>query len=667
MPPTAVNGAGEALVGPLVRGLAVLRALAGHEAGARVRPADLARTTGLARSVVDRVLATLGLLGYVRAEGREVVLAVGLMELGNAYLTASGLPAALGPHVAGLAAALDASVSVAVPDADGVRIVAQAARPRTASAGLRTGLRIGDLLPAGRCAPGALFTAAPPDWAVDDQLLEPGLVAVAVPVRDPAGRTACAVTVTSHTGRHSATGLREETLTALRAAVPAMEAALAATVTATSATATATATEEATAHGTEGGDAAPADAEGDDAAPDATEGRAPAPVPYGEEDVSSPASRARRGGDPAAAPYGGWAGPAGAPCTAGGDHSAPVPYGEEDISSSAPYARQGGDPAAAPYGGQAGPAGAPRASGGGRPAPDPYGTKDGPAVARPAPGGAPDGPRTAPGALPVEAAAPPLRSLVRGLAVLRAFGGAAAPGRGATLSELAAAAGLARATARRALLTLAHLGYVAADGGRFRPLPRILELGHAPLGELTFADLAGPHLRALAGRVGASASVAVLDGPDIRYVARVPTVRIMSVDITVGTRFPAHATSMGRVLLAGLDPRARAAWLAGEAVTRAPTRRTVTSATALAGLLDRVAEDGHALVDQELEEGLRSLAVPVRDGRGRVVAALNVATHAGRGGAQETRRDFLPALRETAARVEADLRTASAHRALGTG
>lgn len=588
-------------MGPLVRGLAVLRALADHEAGARVRPADLARTTGLARSVVDRVLATLGGLGYVRADGREVVLAVGLMELGNACLTASGLPAALGPHLAGLAAALDAPVSVAVPDGDGVRIVAQAARP--ASAGLRTGLRIGDLLPAGRCAPGALFAAAPPDWAVDDQLLEPGLVAVAVPVRDPAGRTACAVTVTSHTGRHSATSLREEALAALRGAVPAMEAALA--------------------KGPGGAPpcgSRPYEGAGANTAPRATEAAR----------ASGPASGAPAGPAPGADQV---LPPGRAPGPREGRSADGTPGTAEAVT---PSTR------------------APRAH---------------PALSTDAVADRRTTTRAADSAIdtPDAAAGTPLRSLTRGLAVLRAFGEAGAPGRGATLSELAVAAGLARATTRRALLTLAHLGYVAADGGRFRPLPRVLELGHAPLGELTFADLAGPHLRALVGRVGESASVAVLDGPDIRYVARVPTVRIMSVDITVGTRFPAHATSMGRVLLAGLDARARAEWLAGEAVTRAPTPRTVTSATALAGLLDRVAEEGHALVDQELEEGLRSLAVPVRDGRGRVVAALNVATHAGRGGAEETRRKLLPALRETAARVEADLRTASAHRALGTG
>lgn len=123
-----------------------------------------------------------------------------------------------------------------------------------------------------------------------------------------------------------------------------------------------------------------------------------------------------------------------------------------------------------------------------------------------------------------------------------------------TLSGLAEATGLARATVRRSLLTLEQLGQVACEGRQFRLAPRVLELGCARLSELTLPEIAGPHLTALVGRVHESASLVVLDGTDIRYVARVPTVRIMSVSITVGTRFPAYATSMGRVLLAGLAP-----------------------------------------------------------------------------------------------------------------
>ena len=266
-----------------------------------------------------------------------------------------------------------------------------------------------------------------------------------------------------------------------------------------------------------------------------------------------------------------------------------------------------------------------------------------------------------------------LQSLARGLTVLRALGAPGEEGGGAphgrTLTAVAEATGLPRATARRSLLTLVELGYAEyaeGDGRAFRPLPRVLELGYAPLGDLSFTELAQPHMRELVRAVHESASLAVLDGGDIRYVARVPTVRIMSVNITIGTRFPAYATSMGRVLLAGLAPGERAAHLAG--LDPEPlTRHTVTAVPELARVLERTGRDGYALVDEELEEGLRSLAVPVRGADRRVVAALNIATHAGRGSAESTVEELLPALRTAAARIEADLATASAHHPLGAG
>ncbi|EFL22602.1 pca regulon regulatory protein PcaR [Streptomyces himastatinicus ATCC 53653] len=268
-----------------------------------------------------------------------------------------------------------------------------------------------------------------------------------------------------------------------------------------------------------------------------------------------------------------------------------------------------------------------------------------------------------------------LQSLARGLTVLRALGtpGEGEEGGGArhgrTLTAVAETTGLPRATARRSLLTLVELGYAeyaAADGRAFRPLPRVLELGYAPLGDRSFTELAQPHMRELVRTVHESASLAVLDGDDIRYVARVPTVRIMSVNITIGTRFPAYATSMGRVLLAGLDPGERAAYLAGLDPTPL-TRHTVTALPELARVLERTGRDGYALVDEELEEGLRSLAVPVRGADRQVVAALNIATHAGRGSAAAAVEELLPALRTAAARIEADLATASAHHPLGAG
>ncbi|GIH70623.1 IclR family transcriptional regulator domain-containing protein [Sphaerimonospora thailandensis] len=520
-------------VGPLIRGLAVIRRLS--LAGGRRTVSDLTRDAGLARSTVDRVLGTLVRLGYVRPAGRDAVLAPALMELGNAYLAASRLPGLLGPYADRLADELDESVSLAVPDADGVRFVHQAPRRRRMTAVFR----VGDLLPAECAAPGALFAAdwspaqwerwrlrvvsdpgyagfpvLPPDsahgadsfedraaqarqkgWSADDQLIEPGLVAVALPVRDATGRAVCAVSVVSHTSRHDAASLCAAMPPRLRETAAAMEHALT------------------------------------------------APPALG-----------------------------------------PVGTARTRLSDEGPEL---------------------------------------------------------------------VESLARGLAVLTGFTTAAM-----SLSALAEATGLPRATVRRALITLAHLGYVAAEDRLFRLTPRVLDLGYACLARLTLPQIAQPHLTWLAGEVRDSASMAILAGDDIRYVARVPTERIMSVDITVGTRFPAYATSMGRVLLAGLGDADRAAYPA-RADLRPLTRHTVTSPVRLAELLDQVRRDGYALVDQELEEGLRSIAVPVRDRAGEVVAAVNVSTHAHRQTAEGTREAVLPQLREAAARIEHDLHIAT--------
>ncbi|TDC78593.1 IclR family transcriptional regulator domain-containing protein, partial [Streptomyces hainanensis] len=250
-----------------------------------------------------------------------------------------------------------------------------------------------------------------------------------------------------------------------------------------------------------------------------------------------------------------------------------------------------------------------------------------------------------------------VESLARGLGVLAAFDRAAGGDEGVTLSALADATGLPRATVRRSLITLEHLGYVRSDGRRFCPRPRVLELGYAHLSGLPLSRIAQPHLVRLVAATHDSASLSVLVGDEIQYAARVPTIRIMSVDITVGTRFPAHATSMGRVLLAGLPAAERAARL--DRLELAPlTRHTITSRDRLRAELDRVAEAGHALVDEELEEGLRALAVPVLDRSGRVVAAVNVSMHASRRTAERAVAELLPALREAAAGIEHDLRVA---------
>jgi len=245
-----------------------------------------------------------------------------------------------------------------------------------------------------------------------------------------------------------------------------------------------------------------------------------------------------------------------------------------------------------------------------------------------------------------------VQSLERGLAVIKAFDETR---RELTLSDVARATGLTRAAARRFLLTLIDLGYVRTDGRLFALRPRILELGYAYLSSLTLPEVAQPHMEELVARVHESCSVSVLDGTDVVYVARVPTHRIMTVAISVGTRFPAFATSMGRVLLAAQPTEWIDEYLESGAL-RQFTAHTVTDAEKLRDVLDKVRTQGYCLVDQELEKGLRSIAVPIHDGDGAVIAAMNVSLHVTGGTAEQIRRDILPQLRSTAEEIENDLR-----------
>ncbi|MYS90095.1 MULTISPECIES: IclR family transcriptional regulator domain-containing protein [Streptomyces] len=516
-------------VTPLIRGIAVLRELT--ESNGTLSLSALERATGLARSTVDRITATLARMDYVRVDGRDVHLAPRLMELGNAYLSALRLPSLLSARADALADELDESVSLAVADRDGIRFIHQATRRRAMS----LSFRIGDLLPAERTAPGPLFatewtetdwqhwrdrraadprdlsfTAVPPrtygadarddeafagrteeaaaeGWALDDQLIEPGLVAVSVPVRSPhAGdsrKIACVASVVSHTSRHTAHDLRTTLLPRLRSAVTEMERVL---------------------H------------------------RTPPPEP-----------------GPPPADLALWTG------------ASKQQLGRDFIES-----------------------------------------------------------------------------LARGLTVLTAFG----EGRPElTLTQVAQATGLARATARRALITYEHLGLVTTPSPRtFALTPRVLSLGFPPLSRTSLPEIAQPHLSDLTSRIHESTSLAVLSDPgeEIQYTARVTTGRVMSVNITLGTRLPAHATALGRVLLA--DTRANHEQLD----------------------LPSIRSQGYALVDEELEEGLRSLAVPIRDRSGRVVAALNTAMHASRHTLRACLTDLLPELISTATRIESDLHTA---------
>jgi IclR family pca regulon transcriptional regulator len=532
-------------VTPLIRGVGVLRQLT--EAGGRSSPSGLERATGLARSTVDRITSTLVRMGYVRLDGRDVVLAPRLMELGNAYLAALRLPALLDARADALADELDESVSLAVGDRDGIRFIHQATRRRAMS----LSFRIGDLLPAERTAPGPLlasewtdeewrawrarraadpedrgFPAVPPrehtasdrdfeeraararqdGCALDDQLIEPGLVAVSVPVRDPrSGRIACVASVVSHTSRHAATHLRDALLPRLRAAVTDME-------------------------------------------------------------------RALREAGPATGPARG------------------------------PGARSGGP-------------GEPEAV-------------------------APSGLAAWTGASKQELGREFVESLARGLTVLTAFG----EGRPAlTLTEVAKATGLARATARRALITYQYLGLVTPGPHRtFALTPGVLSLGFPPLSRTSLPRIADPHLADLAARLHESASLAVLSptGEEIQYTARAAAHRVMSVDITVGTRLPAPATSLGRVLLAQRNT---------------PSPAPPPSLLLPRPVLDDVRQRGYALLDEEWEEGLRSIAVPIHDRTGKVVAAANVALHAARRTPEECVDEILPELRATAARIEEEL------------
>ena len=243
-----------------------------------------------------------------------------------------------------------------------------------------------------------------------------------------------------------------------------------------------------------------------------------------------------------------------------------------------------------------------------------------------------------------------VQSLDRGLAVLRSFSEATPR---LTLSEVAKSTGLTRAAARRFLLTLQHLGYVASDERHFYLRPKVLELGYAYLSSTSQWDVATPHLHELVSKVHESSSVSVLEGQDVMYVARVPTKRIMTIALAIGTRLPAHATSMGRVLLAALTPDEFDAWLTDVDLT-GYTAQTVTDKKQLREVIDGVREQGWAIVDKELEDGLRSIAAPIHKG-GSVIAAINVSAHASRVPLKRLQREFLPLLQETASRIDADL------------
>lgn len=255
--------------------------------------------------------------------------------------------------------------------------------------------------------------------------------------------------------------------------------------------------------------------------------------------------------------------------------------------------------------------------------------------------------------LPADADAPPrpgdsyVQSFARGLAVIRSFD-ARTPQQ--TLTEVAQRTGLTRAGARRILLTLEGLGYVSSQGRQFSLTPKILDLGFAYLSSQPLWNLAEPVMEKLVEEVKESCSAAVLDGPDIVYVLRVPTHKIMSINLGIGSRLPAASTSMGRTLLAEL-PEATLDDLLRHHPPLAHTALTITDPIALKAELARVRQQGWCLVDQELEEGLVSLSVPIRDRGGRAIAAMNISGQAARTSARQMAEQFLPRLQAAAARI----------------
>lgn len=244
-----------------------------------------------------------------------------------------------------------------------------------------------------------------------------------------------------------------------------------------------------------------------------------------------------------------------------------------------------------------------------------------------------------------------VQSVSRAFAVLRSFDREHPT---LTISEVAERTGLTRAAARRFLLTLQELGYIQSTDGLFRLSLRVLDLGYTVLSTIGLSDMAQPVMEQVAAKLHESCSVSVLDGSEIVYVARVPTKRIMTVNLAVGSRLPAYATSMGRVLLAHLPPEDLDAFFKQARLVRL-TKGTICDERTLRQVLHQVRQRGWALVDQEVEEGVRSVAAPIRDRTGRVIAAINASAHATRASVRQLRETFVPVLLDAGNRISRSL------------
>ncbi len=236
-------------------------------------------------------------------------------------------------------------------------------------------------------------------------------------------------------------------------------------------------------------------------------------------------------------------------------------------------------------------------------------------------------------------------SLARGLKVIEAFEGHTG---GLSVADVSRQTGLSRAAVRRLLMTLEILGYAESAGRAYRLKTRVLRLGFSYLSSTSVSSIAQPILEQVTEAVHESSSLSVLEGDEIVYLARSSTKRVMSVGLSVGSRLPAYCTSMGRILLAALTPTELTTYLE-RVELKSLTPKTITDKERLRVVVEGIASSGFAVTDEELELGLRSIAVPVRNRMRRVVAAMNIGVHASRVSADEMIQRFLPVLEENAA------------------
>jgi IclR family pca regulon transcriptional regulator len=235
-------------------------------------------------------------------------------------------------------------------------------------------------------------------------------------------------------------------------------------------------------------------------------------------------------------------------------------------------------------------------------------------------------------------------AFARGLAVIRAFD---AEHRALSLSEVAEAACISRASARRLLATLVHLGYMHSDGKIFRLTPKVMQLGYAYLAGQSLTEIVEHYVVEVAEQTGESSSVCVLDDTDVVYVGRASVKKIMSINLSVGTRLPAWATANGRVLLSGLDDRELVPRLERSSIA-AYAPQTLTRIDDLVRVIRKASADGYSFTSQELEAGLTAVAVPLKDKTGRIIAAMNVAGHVHRNSQEKMLQENLPVLQRAA-------------------